>query len=85
MNSSHRLNMLIFLLLIMPLIIVALYKADEQTPTQTSTESMSELRRIDRECRKIPHGYSHIETVYDAPVGQPRKPVRWIITCQILR
>ena len=87
MNSYHRLNilkLLLFALIMLTLLKVALHELDMQTPGKT-TESVHELREIDRECRKVPHGYSNTETIWNAPVGQPRKPVRWIITCQILK
>ena len=78
--EDKMLNTLVFLLLVMPFIIAALVNIQWVTPSIT-TDDVVELRKIAHECHSRPHGHTHIVTTYDAPIGQPRKPVSWTITC----
>ena len=48
-------------------------------PERVEAYSVSETRRLVTECLKS--GSPEIETIYNAPVGQPRYPIRWIVTC----
>ena len=47
--------------------------------------TVEELREISRDCGKIYRNYPSIETIYNAPVGQPRKPIKWVITCKTMK
>ena len=72
---------LLFLIIMAVLIINAFRNIQWITPSIT-TEDVVELRQIAHECHSRPSGHTHIVTTYDAPIGQPRKPISWTITCK---
>jgi hypothetical protein len=66
------------------ILITYTWAVDFVRPTKEA-ETITELREIIAECDKINRGYPHIQTVFNAPVGQPRKPIKWIVTCKRMK
>ena len=54
----------------------------DNKPDSIVAENVHQLRSVMRQCVKTEDGYPHIKTIYDAPEGQPRKPIRWEVTCR---
>ena len=81
MKFEGALLSLLFVLFMAMALFIAMNNEQWITPSIT-TEDVVELREIARECHSRPQGHTHIVTTYDAPIGQPRKPVSWTITCK---
>lgn len=54
--------------------------ATQQTPLPQKANTVKELKRVLDGCRMDGWNPS-IVTIWSAPVGQPRRPVEWVVTC----
>ena len=60
------------------------YQLGPDRPTQDAF-TVQEARDIIADCGKIYRNYPSIKTIYSAPVGQPRYPIKWEITCKTMK
>jgi len=86
MRTSRKLDM-VFLLISIALfmsciVLMGLLSIKASMPEEQSAISVKELRSIVKACESQEGRYPSIETVWNAPVGQPRKPIKWIVTCE---
>lgn len=63
-------------------IIAMIFIGLPQPPVVHDVKNVTDLRRMSRECAEMDDRHVYIKTIWDAPVGQPRKPVRWEVTCK---
>jgi len=84
--SVSRLETLIVLFFLACLLLVFVTNVFQKFTQQqvVVAETVHDLREIITDCRSMPRHYPTIKTVYNAPSNQPRKPIRWLVTCDVM-
>ena len=80
MNSEDA-RMLVIVAGIVALAFIVIKDIKVPQTITTSAKTVQEVRAIAQRCIDKPNHHLDIITIYNAPVGQPRKPVEWLLTC----